>query len=142
MIDIMEAPLSMKMDIYRQTESQNPDTGALIKEWNYYKTLSCYAKGIINNSASTRSGDMQTLGTKYTNDQMLQVRTTEKLSLREKITNIRDMNLKPIWVEANYPSDTPTVFEVMGSTPILDPFGQIIAYNANLKRSENQKIGF
>jgi hypothetical protein len=114
MIDIMEAVLSMKMDIYKQLDVQNPDTGAIIKEWNYYKTLDCHAKGVITNSATTRSGDKQIFSNKYNNEQVIQVRTSERLTAREKITNIRDSNEEPIWTELNYPSDTPTVFEIIG----------------------------
>jgi hypothetical protein len=141
MIDIMEAVLSMKMDIYKQFDIQNPDTGAIVKEWNYYKTLDCHAKGVITNSATTRSGDKQIFSNKYNNEQVIQVRTSERLTAREKITNIRDSNEEPIWTELNYPSDTPTVFEIIGTTPITDPFGQVLAYNSTLKRSENQQIG-
>jgi len=103
MFDIMEAVLSMKMDIYKQFDIQNPDTGAIVKEWNYYKTLNCHAKGVITNSATTRSGDKQILGNKYTNEQVIQVRTSDRLTAREKITNIRDSNEKTIWTELNYP---------------------------------------
>lgn len=141
MIDIMEAVLSMKMDIYKQFDIQNPDTGAIVKEWNYYKTLDCHAKGVITNSATTRSGDKQIFSNKYNNEQIIQVRTSERLTAREKITNIRDSNEEAIWTELNYPSDTPTVFEIIGTTPITDPFGQVLAYNSTLKRSENQQIG-
>ncbi len=137
----MEAVLSMKMDIYKQLDVQNPDTGAIIKEWNYYKTLDCHAKGVITNSATTRSGDKQIFSNKYNNEQVIQVRTSERLTAREKITNIRDSNEEAIWTELNYPSDTPTVFEIIGTTPITDPFGQVLAYNSTLKRSENQQIG-
>jgi hypothetical protein len=141
MFDVMEAVLSMKMDIYKQFDIQNEYTGAMVREWNYYKTLDCHAKGVITNSATTRSGDKQIMNNKYTNEQVIQVRTSEKITAREKITNIRDSNNNNIWVELNYPSDTPTVFEVIGTTPITDPFGQVIAYNSTLKRSENQQIG-
>jgi hypothetical protein len=137
----MEAVLSMKMDIYKQFDIQNPDTGAIVKEWNYYKTLDCHAKGVITNSATTRSGDKQIFSNKYNNEQVIQVRTSERLTAREKITNIRDSNEEAIWTELNYPSDTPTVFEIIGTTPITDPFGQVLAYNSTLKRSENQQIG-
>jgi hypothetical protein len=29
----------------------------------------------------------------------------------------------------------------MGTTPVTDPFGRVIAYNSSMKRSENQQIG-
>lgn len=141
MLDLVDSVLSMKMDVYRQTDSQDPDTGALLKEWIYYKTLDCSAKGVISNSSSTRTNSIQSFGSKYVNEEILQVRTSQKLTYREKITNIRDSKNNTIWVELNSPNDTPTVFEVIGSTPVTDGFGNVIAYNSVIKRSENQQIG-
>lgn len=139
---IVDAVLSMKLDVYRQTDEQDVDTGAIKKQWIFYKTLPCHAKGVISNSSSTRTSDKQVMGNKYFNDQVLQIRTAERLTLREKITNIRDANNNYIWTEINSPNDTPTVFEIMGTTPITDPFGKVIGYNSSVKRSENQQIGF
>ena len=141
MLDLVDSILSMKMDVYRQFDLQDPDTGALVKEWQYYKTVDCSAKGVISNSSSTRTNSIQSFGTKYENQEILQVRTSGRLTFREKVTNIRDAKDKPIWVELNYPTETPTVFEVIGSTPVTDGFGTVIAYNSVIKRSENQNIG-
>ena len=141
MIDLLDSLLSMKMDVYRQHELQNSNTGAIVKEWQYYKTVDCSAKGVISNSSSTRTNSIQSFGTRYTNEEILQVRTVDRLTFREKITNIRDSKNNPIWVELNYPSDTPTVCEVVGSTPVTDGFGNVISYNSVLKRSDNQNIG-
>jgi hypothetical protein len=141
MNSIVDSVLSMNLDVYRQSEFQDPDTGAIIREWNYYKTVQCHAKGVISNSATTRSSDKQIFSNKYTNDQIIQVRTAEKLTAREKITNIRDVENNVIWTEINFPNETPTVFEVIGTTPMTDPFGRVIAYNSSMKRSENQQIG-
>lgn len=131
----------MKMDVYHQVDKQDTETGALVKEWIYFKTVDCSAKGVISNSSSTRTNSIQSFGTKYTNEEILQIRTSGRLTFREKITNIRDSKNNPIWVELNYPTNTPTVFEVIGSTPVTDGFGTVIAYNSVVKRSENQTIG-
>jgi hypothetical protein len=131
----------MQLDVYRQTEIQDSDTGAIKREWSYHRTLDCHAKGVISNSATTRSSDKQVFSNKYMNDQIIQVRTSEKLTMREKVTNIRDTAGNVIWAEANFPTETPTVFEVIGVTPVTDPFGTVIAYNSSMKRSENQQIG-
>lgn len=131
----------MKMDVYRQREEQDTYTGAIKRQWMYYKTIDCHAKGIISNSATTRSSDKQIFDNRYTNDQIIQVRTSEKISSKEKVTNIRNADGIYIWTEINFPEETPTVFEVMGSTPITDPFGRTIGFNSSLKRSENQGIG-
>ena len=141
MLDLVDSVLSMKMDVYRQFDLQDADTGALVKEWVYYKTIDCSAKGVISNSATTRSSDKQVFSNKYMNDQIIQVRTSEKLTAREKVTNICDNEGNVIWNEINFPTETPTVFEVMGTTPVTDPFGRVIAYNSSMKRSENQQIG-
>jgi hypothetical protein len=141
MQDLIQSVLPMKLDIYKQIDSQNPDTGAIVKEWQYYKTLDCHAKGVISNSATTRSSDKQIFNNKYVNDQIIQVRTEQRITTREKVTNIRDMQNNYIWVELDFPTETPTVFEVMGTTPITDPFGRVLGYNSSMKRSENQQIG-
>jgi len=141
MSSVINAVLSMKMDVYKQTDAQDSNTGALRKEWGYYKTLDCHAKGVISNSATTRSSDKQVFDNKYTNDQIIQVRTAERLTSREKVTNIRNSEGVYIWTELNYPTETPTVFEVIGTTPITDPFGRVVGYNSSMKRSENQQIG-
>jgi hypothetical protein len=141
MSSIINAVLSMKMDIYRQLDAQDADTGALRKEWMYYKTLDCHVKGVISNSATTRSSDKQVFDNRYKNDQVVQVRTAERLTAREKVTNIRNSEGVYIWTEINFPTETPTVFEVIGTTPITDPFGRIVGYNTSMKRSENQQIG-
>ena len=138
---IIDSVLSMKLDVYKQFDAQDIETGSIVKEWVYYKTLDCHAKGIVSNSATTRSSDTQIFSNKYVNDQVVQIRTSEKLTLREKITNIRDAQGNCIWTELNFPTDTPTVFEVVGTTPLTDPFGRVLGYNSTTKRSENQQIG-
>lgn len=140
-MDLLEALLPYKLDLYVQRDSQDPDTGAIIKEWNYYKTLDCSAKGMVSNSTSTRANDRQQLDNRYRNEQMIQLRTAEKINIRHKVTNIRNKNDEAIWTELNYPTETPTVFEVVGVTPLTDPFGVSMGYNITAKRSENQNIG-
>jgi hypothetical protein len=140
MNSLVDSILNMKMDVYIQQDIQDPNTGAMKKEWIYSRTVPCYAKGIITNSA-TRSADRQTMGNNYVNQQTIEIRTEARVTIREKVTNIRDLFDTPIWTELNYPVETPTVFELTGSTPITDPFGGILGYNCLAHRSENQVIG-
>jgi hypothetical protein len=140
MLGIIDALMSMSLDIYKQLDNQDPNTGVIKKEFSYYKTIPCHARGIISQS-STRNLDKQTFNNKYSNEQYIEVRTAERLTTREKIGNICDSSGNPVWFELNYPQDTPTIFEVIGTTPITDPFGNVVGYNSSLKRSENQQIG-
>ena len=98
-MDIVEALLPFQLDLYVQSDAQDPDSGALIKQWNYYKTLPCSAKGVVSNSTSTRTNDRQNFDNKYRNEQFVQIRTIEKLNVRHKITNIRNKNNEFIWTE-------------------------------------------
>ena len=138
---LVQSILSMYLDVYNQTDSQDINTGAIKKDWNFIKTVSCHAKGNISDTNTRGGSSQQTISKKYVNTENLSIRTIDKLTLRDKVTNIRDKSNNPIWVEPNYPSNTPTVFEVVGSTPILDPFGSLIGYNTSVKRSESQTIG-
>lgn len=141
MFDLVDASFSMLLDLYVQTDEQDPDTGVIKKEWNYSQTIPCFASGLISSSATARSTDRQVIGNKYENIQMVEIRTSSKISIRNKITNIRNSNNEVLWFELNYPNETPTVFELVGTTPMTDPFGSVVAYNSTLKRSENQSIG-
>lgn len=141
MNNLVDSIFNMKVDVYLQEDYQDQNTGAIKKSWIYAKTIPCFAKGIISNSSSARSGDSQTLSTKYSDKQTIEIRTQARLTYRQKITNIRDSSNNVIWFELNYPNDTPTVFEIISSTPITDPFGTLMAYNSIAKRSENQIIG-
>jgi hypothetical protein len=142
MNNLIDSLMSMRLDIYRQIDSQDPDTGSITKEWIFHKTVSCHAKGIISNSATSRGSDSQTFDNRYKNEQVIQLRTADKLTTRDKITNIRDSVNNVIWTEIDYPNNTPTVFEIMGTTPITDPFGKVVGFNSTVRRSENQQIGF
>lgn len=141
MFSIVDSLMSMKLDVYRQEEEQDKDTGNIKKYFMFYKTLPCYARGIVSQNI-TRNLDQQTFGNKYLNEQYIEVRTTERLTAREKVSNIRDAENNVVWYELNYPNNTPTVFEVIGTTPITDPFGGVVGYTTSLRRSENQQIGF
>jgi len=141
MYALIDSILPMFMDVYRQFDSQDPDTGSIKKEWQFDRTVPCSAKGNISNSSSVNSRETQILSTKYSNNEILQIRTTDSVTLREKITNIRNLEGEVIWEELNFPTNTPTVYEILSTTPMTDPLGGIIGYNSTAKRSENQQIG-
>ena len=140
MFDITDGFMAMALDVYKQQDEQDADTGVIKRQFMYYKTMPCHARGVISQS-SARNIDRQTFSNKYSNEQHIEVRTKEKLTPREKIGNVRDSEGNSIWNELDYPQETPTIFEVVGTTPISDPFGNILGYNSSLKRSENQQIG-
>lgn len=59
------------------------------------------------------------------------------ISKRDRVYNITNNAGKAIWVEEEY-NGAPTVFEVLGVQPILDPFGNHVENHALLQRAEVQ----
>jgi len=140
--DLVGSMLPLMLDIYRQSVIQDPDTGALNRVWQLHKTINCSAKGNISNSSSARGSNQRTkFGQDYKNLNEIQIRTEHYISFRDKVGNIRQQDGKPIWTEIDSPNNTPTIFDITGSTPILDPYGREIAWNLIAARSENQRLG-
>jgi hypothetical protein len=55
------------------------------------------------------------------------------------ITNIRDSNCNPIYLETAGPrAGRSTIFEVATQEPFVGPFGSVEYYKVVLRRSENQ----
>ena len=140
--DLISGVMPLQVDVYKQSVVQDSETGSVNRVWQLNRAISCSAKGHISNSASGQSSNnKQKFAQNYVNINEIQLRTEEQLTYRDKISNIRSRDGKVIWYEINMPNNTPTVFEVMGSTPVLDPFGNIIAWNSTASRSENQNLG-
>jgi len=71
----------------------------------------------------------------------IQYPTNIEISKRDRIYNIRNPKTGvAIWKEEEFDGE-PTVFEVLGVTPILDPLGQHVENQALLQRAEVQSIG-
>jgi hypothetical protein len=137
---LIESTLNMKMDVYEVIVSQDENTGALVKKWGYKSTEPCLARGYISETGRT-GGSSEKTGERYENTERIIIETKYKTSKTQRITNIRNDRDEVIWFELisnNY--DTPTIFDVMGVTPVLDPFGQILSFNISAKRSEVQKL--
>ena len=52
---IMSSIMNMKSDIYIQEYSQDTNTGAVIRSWNFLKTIQCKVEPIKVSGASTRT---------------------------------------------------------------------------------------
>jgi hypothetical protein len=133
----IEAKYAMEMDIYRVQISQDPATKQIKRKWIYAETVSCLAKSIISSGVRTPSNE-KTIDVRHVVEEIIKVMTLEKLPRNGKITKIRDMQGNILWVEAEAANNPATIFDVVGSTPIIDAFGQILEYENTLQRSDMQ----
>jgi len=130
--------------------TQDPDTGEIKRVWrrdtdlitagDQLLTIKCNVRGII--SKTTRGEGTSTKITAAgiiddTDYVMMDFLPFISLSKRDRITDIKNRKGVVIWKEEEH-NGAPTIFQVMGVTPMFDPFGLHIANHALLMRAEVQ----
>jgi hypothetical protein len=134
---VVEAKYAMQLDLYRVQIDQDPNSGEIKRKWIYTETLPCLAKSIISSGVRSPSND-KTVDSRYIVEEILKVMTLVKLPRNSKISNIRDLNGLVLWEEAEISGNPATIFDIVGSTPIIDGFGQILEYETTIQRSDIQ----
>lgn len=133
------ARYTMTADVYSLKASQDPASGKIIKDWQFDKTIDCYATSIESEKASnTPAGNK--FRREYRQHEIIAVKCQEDLSSRARLTNFKTRSGKVIWVESEQLDPEPTIFEVGASVPRLDPFGDIIEYEIQASRVEIQDV--
>ncbi len=118
--------------------ADNPDTpeneaGATLESFR------CIARGIVDGGIRV-AGTTERFGELYEGVDYVKISFPAKvvISRRDRITNIRDPRGNILWREEERPDRAPTVFSVVGVTPIIDPFGKHVENVALLERAETQ----
>lgn len=138
----------------REITQQDPETGDLIRVWMpedtdpgtggiQIKRIKLIARGIID-------GGIRVAGTtqrytpqgRYENIDFVKVTVPKNVILtkRDRVTDIRGPHGELLWKEEES-DDAATVFNVMGMTPVMDPFGRLLENTGLLQRSEVQQYG-
>jgi hypothetical protein len=138
---LMGSIFNMKADVYMQQNVQDPNTGAILRQWVYNKTIQSKIDPVKMKGASMRS-DNKSFGKSgdltYDEKMQLKMYCFELLSKRSRIQNIRTSDNRQVFIEIDKFDQPDTKFEVTGSHAVLDPFGKIAYYEAVLLRSEVQ----
>ena len=104
------------------------------------RRVACSARAILEGGirVTATTERYSTRGTLETADYIdFEFPTSEVITRRDRITDIRDSKGNLIWIEEES-TDRPTVFEVTGVTPVTDPFGVHINNFSLLQRAQNQ----
>lgn len=102
--------------------------------------INCMARGITNGGIRV-AGTTQRYSNIYENIDWV-VMTIPKsvvLTKRDRVTDISNANGDIIWKEEEIEGQPSTIFLAMGSTPVVDPFGNHIESTCLLQRAEVQK---
>lgn len=133
---------------------QDPITGEIIRIWVeedadpvtpgvQEKRVKCIVRGILD-------GGIRVAGTtdRYSPQGILdsvdfvkmQFPASVIITKRDRITNITNRDGVIVWREEEF-DNAPTVFDVLGVTPVVDPFGVHVENTALLQRAETQQGG-
>ena len=132
---LVSAKYNMTFDVMRITVIQK-DSGALDRTWVLSNTgVPGMARGIQGQGVRV-VGSTERWSDTYSDVEVVKLRTQFELTKRDRVINIRDSNGQIAWKED---AVTPTRFEVLGATPVFDPWGNLVEYDVMLQRAENQK---
>jgi hypothetical protein len=130
--------MNVKADIYKQTNTQDPNTGAIVRQWSYFKTVQCKVEPVGSDGTSGKSDSKSFASTGdsigYAEKLKLKIKTTELLSKRWRIENIRSSDNQQVFVELDKSGKPDSIFEVYSSHGVLDPFGKVSYFEAVLQR--------
>jgi len=134
---------------------QDADSGAIVKRWVDNSVTSVneqrgglimpnvelMARGVIDGGIRV-AGTTERFGNQYVNVDFVKATFGAGTSItkRDQVTNIRskrDLGVA-VWREEEISGFPPTTFNVMGVTPVFDPFSNLVEYAVLLERSEVQ----
>lgn len=135
---------------------QNIDSGAIEKKWiddpstpdideeytpGLIKDAPVMARGIIDGGIRV-SGTTERYSTVLETVDYVTATFPKNVNvtLRDRVTNIRNNFGEVIWKEEQIPGAPATVFNVQGLTPIMDPWGHLLEYQTLLQRAEVQDV--
>lgn len=125
--------LNMTADVYVQQNEQDSATGAVKRTWVFFKKVQCHVDIINSQGASTPDND-KTFGKEYTQEEKIRLKTADQLSKRMRITNIRNRSDRVLFLEFDQIDTPPTIFEIDSHHPRLDPLGNVLYFESNLRR--------
>ena len=140
-------------------ESQDPLTGDIIRIWvpdvltpddpstpttdeTVYDFTPCLVRGIIEGGVRA-AGTTEEWADIYTSVELVRMwfPANKIITKRDRVFNIRNNQNQILWREEETGSAgiyKPTVFEVLGVTPVIDPYGNHVENYALLERAEIQ----
>lgn len=140
---VIASIMNVTADVFHQQNVQDPKTGAISRQWVYAETIQCKVEPIKSRGTSIK-GDSKSFNTSnnaqggYNENLLLKIKTLKLLSKRWRIENIRSSDGQQVYIEPDKYDEPDTIFEVIASHAVLDPFGKVSYFEATLQRASSQ----
>ena len=131
---IQNSVFNMTADVFYQITSQDENTNEIDRRWVILKNIKCSINSIRESGGSATS-DNKYFSKEYTEDLETKMYTSEQLSKRWRVSNVKNNSGLSLYKEVDRVSTPDTIFEVYASHPILDMFGNIQYYENHLRRT-------
>lgn len=118
---IIDGKYNMTADLYHKDRQVNANTGQVKAVYGNKRSFELVARG-LSNLRGKDSGTIQDYNNKLVQYHYLRVKTQQKMTEDDIITNILDSDGLP-YLEAG------KQFLVIGVTPTYDPFGSFMEYD-------------
>lgn len=134
---------------------QDPDSGAIVKRWYddastpdvderrsglLIPNVPLMARGVIDGGIRV-AGTTERFSDTYENVDWVKATfgKNTRITKRDQVTNIRNKrNGELLWREDEISGSPATTFNVMGVTPVFDPFSRLVEFAVLLERAEVQ----
>lgn len=130
---IQKSLFTLDAEIYHQISEQDPETNEFKRRWVLFKAVPCAILPIRQTGSSTTS-DNKFYSKEYIEDLETRMHTMEQLSKRWRVSSIKNSYGEILYKEIDRVSEPPTIFEVVGSHPVVDMFGKVQYYENFIKR--------
>jgi hypothetical protein len=136
-VSLVGSVMNMTADILVQQNTQSTTSGVISREWIYEETIRCNISP-IKSSGSSERGDGKRFNVgknnEYEEKLELKMKCLSPISKRWRISGIKSSNGQQVYTEIDRYDNPDTIFEVVGSHAVLDPFGKVSHYEITLQR--------
>lgn len=127
----------MLADIYTQVTARDPDTRQVVRSWTLSDTVPCQARSIASEGIRTvGSTEDFKKSLQYADEDYVRMNCSKRISKRDRVKAIRNR----VSGGSHYLDDdgNDMEFEVLGSQPVVDPFGRVVEYDVLMYKVQDE----
>jgi hypothetical protein len=134
---VSSALLNMTAEVFEQRNEQDPDTGEITRRWVFKERIACHID-IAVERGSAITANYKKFDNEYTEEFKIAIKTLGPLSKRYRISNFTNRAGEKLFVEWDQINQPSTIFEIESHHPRLDPLGNLLYFESNIRRLQVQ----